>query len=158
MYFTLGLGDSTFVIPSLHMVVTRSGMQELDTLPGALRGSGDDAFPGTPGGPGVHEFFRLLMDAVTDMPASVRASIQNSGPYHRPRKTGVDLKPFVDPPDAARGSYLSLGPGAREGCGPLGCQGAPNDGYRRYITQIPRTIPGVLGAETRPDGPPSSAH
>ncbi len=157
MYFTLGLGDSTFVIPSLHMVVTRSGMQELDTLPGALRGSLDDAFPGNPGGPGVHKFFRLLMDAVTDMPASVRTTIQNSGPYDRPPKSGVDLEPFVDPPDAVAGSYLSLGRTAPEGCGPLGCQHAPNNGDERYISQVPRTVFGILGVEKRPDGPPDSA-
>lgn len=46
MYYSLGLGTNTFVIPSLSMVVTRDGYQELDLVPGAVSGSLNGAFPG----------------------------------------------------------------------------------------------------------------
>ncbi|MET0190818.1 MAG: serine hydrolase [Pseudonocardia sediminis] len=151
MYYSLGLGTNTFVIPSLDMVVTRSGYQELDTVPGALRGDLHGAFPGNAGGPGEHEFFRLLMDAVTDMPGDVRSTIQNSGPYDRPADLAVDVDPFVNPPDAGLGSATGLGPQGGEGCTPLGCEDEPNDGLG-WVGQVPRVVPGVAGAETRPGG------
>ena len=151
MYYSLGLGTNTFVIPSLDMVVTRSGYQELDTVPGAARADLHGAFPGNAGGPGEHEFFRLLMAAVTDMPEDVRATIQNSGPYDRPADERVDLDPFVNPPTAGLGSATGLGPQGGEGCNLLGCAGEPNDGLS-YVGQVPRVVPGVVGAETRPGG------
>lgn len=148
MYFSLGLGPHFFVIPSLDMVVTRSGEQELDAVPGTLRGDLHGAFPGNAGGPGDHEFFRLLMGSVTDLPEEVRSSI-DSGPYERERNADVDVEPFVNPPGAGAGSYLGAGPQAGEGCTPLGCDGESNDGLR-WIGDVPRTVPGVVGAETRP--------
>jgi hypothetical protein len=93
-----------------------------------------------------------MVTAVTDIPGQVRATIANSGPYDRPPKVGADPSTFVNPLDAAPGTYASVGPGAPVGCNPLGCQGESNDGTLRYIGDIPRTVPGILGAETRPDG------
>ncbi len=92
------------------------------------------------------------MAAVTDMPDEVRATIANSGPYDRAPEVGADLSTFVHPLDAAPGTYASVGPGAPEGCNPLGCEGEPNDGVQQYVGDIPRTVPGIVGAETRPDG------
>ncbi|PPJ54144.1 hypothetical protein CBER1_01054 [Cercospora berteroae] len=151
MWYSLGLGTNTFVIPSLDMVVSRAGYQELDTIPGALNLDLHGAFPGNAGGPGEHEFFRRLMAAVTDMPADVRATIQNSGPYNRPADNNVDTQPFLVPLDAAVGSYLGVGPHAAEGCNALRCNGADNDGLL-YLLQIPRTGLGLIGLERRPSG------
>ncbi|MGH3753879.1 MAG: hypothetical protein ACRDRP_14505 [Pseudonocardiaceae bacterium] len=153
MIFTDGFGIRTFVIPSLDLVVTRTGEpQELDTVPSALRGDVEGALPGRLGAAGTHEFFRLLLAAVTDMPDKVRATIANPGPYDRGQQVGVDATHFLYPLDAPAGTYLSVGPGAPEGCNPLGCEDEPNDGLQRYVSDIPRTIPGILGVETRPDG------
>ncbi|MGH3767836.1 MAG: serine hydrolase domain-containing protein [Pseudonocardiaceae bacterium] len=151
MIFTDGIGIRTFVIPSLDLVVTRSGEQELDLIPSALRGDVEGVVPGRPGAAGTHQFFRLLMAAVTDMPDQVRATIANSGPYDRAPEVGFDATHFLHPLDAPAGTYLSIGPGAPQGCNPLGCQGEPNDGLR-WILDIPRTIPGILHADRRPDG------
>lgn len=150
MYYSLGLGTNTFMIPSLGMVITRSGEQETDNVPGLERGDLHGFFPGNAGGPGEHEFFRLLMDAVTDMPERVRATIANSGDYDRPVNADYDLDPVFVPPDAFAGSYLGVGPRAPRGCTPLGCEGKPNDGWR-WLLDVPRTGPGVVGLETRPD-------
>ncbi len=152
MIFTDGIGIRTFVIPSLDLVITRSGEQELDTLPSALRRDVEGIVPGRPGAAGTHEFFRLLMAAVTDMPDQVRTTIANSGPYDRAPEVGFDATHFLHPLDAPAGTYLSVGPGAPEACTPLGCAGERNDGIQRYVSDIPRTIPGILGAQARPDG------
>lgn len=152
MVFAVGLGTRIFVIPSLDMVITRSGEQEFDTVPSAMRGDTDGVVGGRAGKAGTHEFFRLLMAAVTDMPAAVRATIANSGPYDRPSKVGADLSTFLYPLDAPAGTYLSVGPGAPQGCNPLGCRDEPNNGVPRYVGDIPRTVPGILGAEIRPGG------
>ncbi|MGH8997956.1 MAG: serine hydrolase domain-containing protein [Acidimicrobiia bacterium] len=147
MVFTVGLGNRTWVIPSLEMVVTRSGEQELDTVPSATSGHGEGIVGGRTGEQGTHDFFRLLMAAVTDMPDEVRATIANSGPYDRSPRNGGDLTTFISPPEAVPGTYLSIGPGAAEGCDPLACEGEANDGAQREIGDIPRTLPGVLEAE-----------
>ena len=151
LYYSLGLGTNTFVIPSLNLVVTRAGYQELDTVPGATNGDLHGAFPGNAGGPGDHEFFRLLMESVLDMPASVRATIQNSGPYDRPVDEKVDLAPFVLPLSAPLGSYTAIGPSGPKGCTALQCPSSSNDGLT-WLGQIPRTVPGLLGVEQRPSG------
>lgn len=152
MIFTDGVGIRTFVIPSLDMVVTRTGEIELDLLPSILRGDVEGTVPGRPGAAGTHEFFRLLMAAVTDIPADVQATIANSGPYDRPPQIGFDPEHFIHPLDAAAGTYFSVGPGAAQGCNPLGCEGEPNDGLSQWLLDASRTLPGILGMEQRPDG------
>jgi hypothetical protein len=99
--------------------------------------SGPAAFPGNAGGPGEHEFFRLLMGAVTDLPGDVAADL-DTGPSDRERDSEVFLEPFVGPPTAGLGAYPGVGPQ-----GPGGLHGA-----------------GVRGrAERRPDvGGPGSPH
>ncbi|MGQ0624940.1 MAG: serine hydrolase domain-containing protein [Sporichthyaceae bacterium] len=151
MYYSLGLGTNTFVIPSLDMVITRSGEQELDNVAGLERGDLHGFFPGNAGGPGDHEFFRLLMDAVLDMPEQVRASIANSGEYDRPTNGDYDLGPAFEPPGAFAGSYLGVGPQAPVGCTALGCAGERNDGLR-WLGDLPRVGPGILGVDKRPSG------
>lgn len=151
MVYSLGLGTNTFVIPSLDMVVTRAGYQELDVLSGVLNADVHGAFPGNAGGPGEHEFFRRLMASVTDIPVAVRATIQNSGPYDRAPDQRVDLAPFIVPVSAPLGSYAVVGPGAPSNCTALRCAGEPNDGLL-WITQVPGTGLGILGIEQRPSG------
>jgi CubicO group peptidase (beta-lactamase class C family) len=165
MYYSLALGTNTFVIPSLDMVVTRSGEQELDAVPGALSTGGwradgggpgwvgpdvHGAFPGNAGGPGEHEFFRLLMAAVTDLPDDVRADL-DTGPYDRARSGDVDVEPFVEPPTAGAGSYLGVGPQAPVGCTAAACADEPNDGLT-WVGDVPRTVPGIAGTDSRPGG------
>jgi hypothetical protein len=133
------------------MVVSRAGLQELDTIPGATNGDLHGAFPGNAGGPGEHEFFRMLMDSVSDIPAEVNATIQNRGPYNRPPDQRVDLAPFLFPIDSGLGSYLAIGAHKPEGCNALSCPGASNDGLT-WLGQIPRTLPGIIGLEQRPSG------
>ncbi|MGH3823034.1 MAG: serine hydrolase domain-containing protein [Pseudonocardiaceae bacterium] len=153
MIFTAGVGIRTFVIPSLDLVVTRTGeAQEPDLLPSVPRVDVEGVVPGRVASASTHDFFRLLMAAVIDMPQKVRATIMNPGPYDRGPDAGVDATHFLYPLDAPAGTYLSVGPGAPEGCNPLGCKDESNDGTQRWISDIPRTVPGILGAETRSDG------
>ncbi|KAK4626246.1 von Willebrand factor A domain-containing protein 5A [Fulvia fulva] len=141
------LGTNTFVIPSLDMVISRVGYQELDTLPGATNGDLHGAFPGNAGGPGNHEFFRLLMASITNIRANVAATIQNSGPYDRPASERVDLEPFIEPLSAPLGSYAAIGPSGPVGCNALSCESSSNDGLT-WLGHIPRTLPGFM--EQRP--------
>ncbi len=85
--------------------------------------------------------------AVTDLPDEVRATIENPGPYDRAPELGADLTTFARPVDAAPGSYASVGPGAPAGCNPLACEDESNDGTQRWIGDMPRTIPGIVGRD-----------
>lgn len=105
-----------------------------EDLIGAALPDAEGAVPGRLGAAGTHEFFRLLMAAVTDMPDEVRATIANSGPYDRAPEVGFDATHFLHPLDAPAGTYLSVGPGAPEGCNPLGCEDEPNGGPRDRVT------------------------
>lgn len=89
------------------------------------------------------------MEAVTDMPANVRATIQNSGPYNRPADEKVDVAPFLLPLSAPLGSYTAIGPHGPVGCNALYCPSSSNDGLT-WLGEIPRVIPGLVGLETRP--------
>ena len=79
---------------------------------------------------------------MTDTPDEVRATIANSGPYDRAPEVGFDATHFLHPLDAPAGTYLSVGPGAPEGCNTLGCEGESNDGIQQYVGDTPRTVPG----------------
>lgn len=153
-YFTFGLhGQHTFVIPSLDMVVTRSGELPPDAIANTPNGD-TKPLAGAPIQEGYFTFFRKLMDSVSDMPEHVRATIPNpDGPWDGTSGPDLALDPetFTNPPGAVPGSYLAVGPEAPEGCTVGGCEGDPNDGYR-WITDVPRTVPGVVGAEERPNG------
>lgn len=104
----------------------------------------------TAGGPGDHEFFRLLMAAVTDIPPSVRSTIQNSGPYNRPADEDVSVTPFILPLSAPLGSYTSIGPQGAVGCNAFYCPSSSNDGLT-WLGEVPRVIPGLVGIGARPD-------
>lgn len=150
MFYSWGYhGQHTFVIPSLDMVVTRSGELPPDTVADLLHLDGDAVVAGNPKA-AYFRFFRLLMSSVEQMPAGVRIA-QPTGPYQGVPELNVDPDGFLNPVDAAPGSYLAIGPSAPEGCTLLGCSGEPNDGLR-WLQDIPRTVPGILGEETRPNG------
>lgn len=91
------------------------------------------------------------MASVNDIPPAVQATIQNSGPYNRPPDEQVDVAPFLLPLDAPLGSYTAIGPNGPEGCNALMCESSSNDGLT-WLGEIPRTLPGLVGLETRPSG------
>lgn len=110
MYMFVGFLDQIiFVIPSLDMVVVRTGLPgnyelELQTV--------TSAHPGR----WMHEFFRILMVGVRDQ------AIADPGPYAGyDTPAPLDLQYFVDPVTIL--GALSLGPQAPEGCNLLGCDG-----------------------------------
>lgn len=150
MLFTDGVGTRTWVIPGLDMVITRNGEQEFDTVPSLLSGDYSNVVPGRLGAAGTHEFFRMLMAAVTDMPATVRASIANSGAYAGAPVAAFDSSQYFNQPASGLESYTGIGlPGQ---CTPIGCEGERNDGAMQLLMDIPRTGPGVFGMDARPDG------
>jgi CubicO group peptidase (beta-lactamase class C family) len=152
MYYSWGYhGQHTFVIPSLDMVITRSGEVPPDAVEDATRLDGDAAIAGSPK-VAYDTFFHTLMNGVTDMSDEVRATIANpDGPYTAEPDLNVDPDGFLYPVDAAPGTYLAVGPQAPEGCTVAGCEQEPNDGLR-WVTDVPRTVPGIAGAEERPTG------
>lgn len=93
------------------------------------------------------------MSSVTNIPAAVRATIQNSGPYNRPANEDVSVAPFILPLSAPLGSYTAIGPTGPVGCNALYCPSSSNDGLT-WLGEVPRVIPGLIGLETRP----SSCH
>lgn len=150
MYYTWGYhGQHTFVIPSLDMVITRSGELPPDTVEDLLHLDGEAVVAGS-NKAAYFRFFRLLMSSVEDMPGDVRIA-QPTGSYEHVAELNVEPDGFIYPSDAALGSYLALGPSAPVGCTLLACAGEPNDGLK-WIFDIPRVAPGILGAEARPNG------
>lgn len=152
MYFSWGMhGQHVFVIPSLDMIITRSGEVPLDAESGAVAGDPDAVIAGQQRA-GYHELFRLLMQAVNDMPAEVAATIANPGPYNGSGPSlNVDPSEFLFPLTAAPGSYLVIGPRAPVGCTLLGCSGESNDGLL-WLTEVPPTVLGILRLDARPNG------
>ncbi|WGX97406.1 serine hydrolase [Nocardioides sp. L-11A] len=149
MYYSWGLhGQHIFVIPSLDMVVTRSGEVPPDALPGVVRLDPDAVVSGAQKG-GYFRFFRILMNSVEAMPADVDIA-QPTGPYRWTPSLDVDLKDFVHP-DAILGSYLGLGKEAPIGCTVLACKDEPNDGLK-WVLDVPRVVPGIVGLDRRPNG------
>jgi CubicO group peptidase (beta-lactamase class C family) len=108
MYTFIGFLDQViFVIPSLDMVVVRTGFPGNHTLdPQQLI----TAHPGE----WMHGFFRILMGAVED------TNIPDPGPYQSDIDIQFDYNYFVDPGETA--IALGLGPHAPEGCTVLGCE------------------------------------
>lgn len=150
MYYSWGLhGQHTFVIPSLDMVVTRSGEVPPDALPGLMKGDPDAVLAGQLKG-GYFTFFRTLMDSVEQMPADVDIA-QPTGPYRWTRSIDFDVDAFILPVDAPLGSYLGIGRQAPIGCTLLACRDEPNDGLK-WVLDVPRVVPGILGLDRRPNG------
>lgn len=136
MYMTWGYhGQHTFVIPSLDMIVTRTGNMNPDMI-----GTSD---PGNAVIAGVqketyYEGFRLLLAAVqdVDMPAPP--------PYSTQPTLDLDPMSFVNPTDnlAAAGT----GPAAPEGCTAVGCDGRPvAEGKVEMGRDVAEMLPGAAG-------------
>lgn len=150
MFYTWGYhGQHTFVIPSLDMVITRSGELPPDTVSRLLNLDADAVTAGTPG-EAYHNFFRYLMSAVADMPPGADVA-DPDGAFSGNPELNVDPDAFIYPLDSAAGTYLGIGPSAPVGCTAFGCVGEPNDGYK-WLYTVPRVIPGILGLEVRPNG------
>lgn len=151
MYYSWGYhGQHTFVIPSLNMVVTRSGEIPPDAIDNAAHLDADAAIAGSQKG-SYHKFFRLLMNSVKAMPADVQIA-QPTGPYKHVPTLDFDPDSFIYPIDAPLGTYLGIGPSAPVGCTLLACQDEPNDGTKKWINDVPRVVPGILGIDKRPNG------
>ncbi|WP_110207304.1 serine hydrolase domain-containing protein [Nocardioides daejeonensis] len=150
MYYSWGLhGQHVFVIPSLDMVVTRSGEVPPDAIEGLLHVDPDAALAGRHKG-GYFKFFRILMNSVRTMPAGVDIA-QPTGAYKWTPSLDFDPDLFIYPIDAPLGSYLGIGKEAPIGCTLLACKGEPNDGLK-WVLDVPRVAPGILGLDRRPNG------
>ena len=146
MYMSWGYrGQHVFVIPSLDIVVTRTG----ETTPDQW-GTEPLADPGwavTMGEQkkGYYDFFKTLMEAVKDrqMPAPPAFSTQPTLPLD-------DTEPgdFLNPKDNA--AVLSLGDAAPQGCATAGCDGKLAwEGTRTWTTDSARTGPETLSGTSR---------
>jgi CubicO group peptidase (beta-lactamase class C family) len=138
MYMSWGYrGQHVFVIPSLDMVVTRTGETTPDqwgTAPAA-----DPGWAMTMGEQkqGYYDFFKTLMESVKDrpMPAPPPFSAQPTLPLD-----DIEMGDFVNPQDNA--AVLSLGPVAPQGCAAAGCNGQlAYEGTRTWMTDSLRTGP-----------------
>jgi CubicO group peptidase (beta-lactamase class C family) len=112
MFFGYGWrGQHIFVIPSLQMVIVRTG-EDMDRQAGDI-----EQFPyqGIQG-EGYHEWFRLLMKAVTDR------SVPDPGPWTNPAPENVITQEYWGPTDDGLGAH-NIGPGATPGCTAVGCDG-----------------------------------
>ena len=113
MYMTWGLhGQHVFVIPSLNMVVTRTG----NVNPDAIQTSdpGNSAIAGAQK-EGYYTFFKLLMEAVTDK------DLPEPPPYSTDWSLDLDPSAFINPEDNL--ATAGVGPAAPEGCPIVGCDG-----------------------------------
>ncbi|HUR74258.1 MAG TPA: serine hydrolase [Sporichthya sp.] len=150
MYYSWGYhGQHTFVIPSLDMIITRSGERPADSSSNLQRLDPDLVTAGAQKA-GYFEFFKELMAGVKDMPRA--ASIKSSGTYTGDTELNADPDTYMNPATAGPGSYLAVGPEAPQGCTFLGCEGESNDGLQTWLSDVPRTFPGVIGREQRPNG------
>jgi CubicO group peptidase (beta-lactamase class C family) len=138
MYFSWGAhGQHVFVIPSLDLVITRSGERSPDSSSDFQRIDGDLLFNGAQKG-GYFEFFRLLMVAVKDMPADLRAALPTE--YREPPESlnpAAWAGPFQNEPTPTTGV-----------CDPAECGGSK----AASSDDLSRTVPGILGDEERPRG------
>lgn len=131
MFMFVGFLDQiVFVVPSLDMVVVRTGLPgnfELDLQ------TVTSAHPGR----WMHEFFRILMRGVKDR------SIADPGPYPGyDTPLALDLQYFVDPVTIA--GALALGPQAPEGCNLLGCDGGISyEGLLQSVQDAGCTLLGI---------------
>ncbi len=154
MYFSWGYhGQHTFVIPSLDMVITRTGDIEPDVVQNVPNDGGTGAAIGDFAAQGYFTFFHKLMASINDLTSIKAASIRNtSGVFDGAAPTvQIDLATF-DPTEAVPASYLAVGPHSPQDCTVAGCVGDPNQGDVRWLSDVPRTAPGVLGRDRRPNG------
>ncbi|MGQ0842857.1 MAG: serine hydrolase domain-containing protein [Sporichthyaceae bacterium] len=161
MYLSFGYhGQHTFVIPSLGMVITRTGETAPDTVQNLPNDGAMGSQIGAPFGQGYFNFFTKLMSGVTNMTAAQKSLISNKdGVFDTEAPTlNVDWETF-DPSVEGPGSYLALGSAAPTGCTVAGCEGETNGGNVRWMSDVPRTFAGIAPAqvgtariESRPNG------
>lgn len=133
MYFSWGyVGQHTFVIPSLNMVVTRTGNLAPDTLE-ALDDPGNAAIMGRQK-KAYYEFFQLLMDAVKD------ANLPPAPPYLANQWTfDFDAGAWVNPLENL--AAVNLGPHAPGGCIPGACDGAAGfEGFALFADDAAKAL------------------
>ncbi|HUR74259.1 MAG TPA: serine hydrolase [Sporichthya sp.] len=139
MYYSWGShGQHVFVIPSLDLVVTRSGEQAPDSSSDTERLDTDMFFGGMQKG-GYFEFFRLLMSGVEDMPATVRAGLATE--YREPPDRSLDVMGLLAPMRNEPATAVAQGEDSEAGAASSGARG-----------DVSRTLPGILGDEQRPPG------
>ncbi|MFT4921653.1 MAG: CubicO group peptidase (beta-lactamase class C family) [Haloarculaceae archaeon] len=131
MYAFVGFLDQIiFVIPSLDMVVIRTG------FPGNYQLDPQELITAHPGR-WMHEFFRILMRAVEDV------DVPDPGPYRNETDLEFDYNYFVDADENA--AALGLGPEAPEGCTVLGCESpVASEGYVQFGRDAARTALGNI--------------
>lgn len=137
MYFSYGfVGQHVFVIPSLDMIVTRTGNIAPDS-PEAFDDPGNAVIMGRQK-KAYYDFFKLLMEAVTD------TEIPPPPPYRSGNWTfDFDVNLWVNPEDNLAG--LSSGPGAPEGCNILGCDGrVESEGWVQFNQDAARAYGGTV--------------
>lgn len=131
MYMTWGLhGQHTFVIPSLNMVVTRTGNINPDAIG---TDPGNSAIAGQQK-QGYYEFFKLLMEAVADR------DMPPPPPYSTQPSLDLDPMTFVNPRDNL--ATVGVGEGAPPNCNVVGCDGNPSyEGTLDHAKDLVGTIP-----------------
>jgi CubicO group peptidase (beta-lactamase class C family) len=127
MFAFIGANDQdVFVIPSLDMVVVRTGLggnQTKDPQTAVTANTGD----------WLHEFFRTLMSGVRDH------HFDDPGPYVDRDPVLLDPAYFVDPVTLA--ASMGVGPGAAPGCNPTGCDGRVDmEGYAQTLADAVRAL------------------
>lgn len=129
LYAFVGFLDQiVFVIPSLDMVVVRTG------LPGNYVLEPQEILSAH-AGKWMHDFFRILMRGVRDQ------SIADPGPYVDNGPVALDLQYFVDPVTIL--GSLALGPQAPAGCNLLGCDGGIS--YEGLVQSVRDALDTLLG-------------
>lgn len=122
------LDQIVFVIPSLDMVVVRTG------YPGNYTLELQETLTAH-SGKWMHEFFRILMRGVRDQ------AIADPGPYVGNDFVALDLQYFADPATVL--GSLALGPQAPEDCNLLGCDGGIS--YAGLLQAVPDIVSVILG-------------
>ena len=152
MYMSWGYrGQHVFIIPSLNMVVTRTGETTPDQWGEAP--ASDPGYAMTMGEQkeGYYQFFKLLMEAVTDrkMPDPPSFSTQRTLPLD-----DIDTHDMWSPGEDNPAS-MSSGPAAPQGCSLAGCGGSvAYQGTQTWLTDSVRTVPGSLSGASQ-DAPRS---
>jgi len=154
MYMSWGYrGQHVFMIPSLNMLVTRTGETTPDQWGEAA--AADPGWAATMGEQkeGYYQFFKLLMQAVTDRKMPEPPSFDN-----QPTLPLDDINPNdIVSPAEDNPAALSAGPAAPEGCSLAGCGGQVTyQGYQTWMTDSLRTVPGSVGGAS--EDVPNSLH
>lgn len=144
MYYSWGYwGQHVFVIPSLDMVVTRSGNlspeQFVQSDPGNILFHGEQK-------EAYYTFFKLLMEAVTDK------DLPEPPPFDPSPSLDFDPALWVSPEDNL--ALAQLGPRAPANCTVVGCGGdVAYKGSLQFVLDGSRIIPNSLESTAKTLGP-----